>query len=457
VMGSQRKYIIVQFLMEHFIISLIAVFLAVVLANLITPFYVGLYLDIEADVFDFTNYTYIVPFLFFILIFTTFISGAYPAFYISKLKTADALRRNLKLKSGSLFTYFLLTLQLIITVTCLGMGISFVDNINYINKVDKGFDIENIITVLMVDKKEQRDFDLYKSKIIENPDILVIAGSEQHISWSSRLEKTKYKEAEYEVMVLPTGENCLQTMGVNLKQGRLFEANNFDDKANIINPLSENIALNGRPYKIIGVVGDFMQSGVRHHIKPMVIVFRKNTPNIMVIRTPKDKIIEVNKFLEKKWIETFDALYVGYRQIEWLDFDRSKYETMRTIFLSASVIALLLSLFGLYVLISLIINKISKEIGIRKVMGSPIQNIIFILGKNFIYIFGIAALVGSLAGLYITKLTLDTVFEIENHVEVTPIPFLISSFAITLLAVCTISYKVFSAANANPVISLKTE
>ena len=101
VMGSQRKHIIVQFLLEHFLISLLAVLLSQVFTQFITPIYIGLYSNPEYGIWDFSSYDYIVPFLGFILIFTTLISGAYPAFYISKLKTADALRKNLKLWRGN--------------------------------------------------------------------------------------------------------------------------------------------------------------------------------------------------------------------------------------------------------------------------------------------------------------------------------------------------------------------
>lgn len=468
VMGSQRKHIIVQFLLEHFLISLLAVLLSQVFSKLITPIYIGLYSNPEYGIWDFSSYDYIVPFLGFILIFTTLISGAYPAFYISKLKTADALRKNLKLKGGNSFTYALLTLQMIITVVGIGMGIVFTENISYIDKVDKGYAMENVISIPMDATNGQKDFELFKSKIMQNRDILQIAGSSQHISWWSWIEKTKCKDVEYEAIMLPTGENYLQTMGVKLKQGRFFENDKYDDTTKVIinekymktagltNPLNESVTFYGRPFKIIGVVGDFMQRGVTNKVKPMVITFeRKN--GLMVVQTSADKIKEVNKYLETKWIEAFDKPYDGYPQIKMLDNDKWIYRLMKTIFLYVSGISLLLSLVGLYVLISLIINKKTKEIGIRKIMGAPVQNIIYILGKNFIYIFGIAVLVGSLAGLLITQYILDKVFEIENHIDVTPLPFLFSAFGITLLAALTISYKVYKAANENPVVSLRNE
>ncbi|TAF77628.1 MAG: FtsX-like permease family protein [Bacteroidetes bacterium] len=434
VMGSQRKHIIVQFLMEHFLISLLAVLLSQVFSEFITPIYIGLYSDPEYGIWDFSSYDYIVPFLGFILIFTTLISGAYPAFYISKLKTADALRKNLKLKGGNGFTYALLTLQMIITVVGIGMGIVFTENISYIDKVDKGYAMENVISIPMDGTNGQKDYDLFKSKIIQNPAILQIAGSSQHISWWSWIEKTKCKDVEYEAIMLPTGENYLQTMGVKLKQGRFFENDKYDDTNRVIinekymktagltDPLNESVTFYGRPFKIIGVVGDFMQRGVRNKVKPMVITFeRKN--GLMVVQTSAENIREVNKFLESKWIEAFDKPYDGYPQLKMLDNDKWIYKLMKTIFLYVSGISLLLSLVGLYVLISLIINKKTKEIGIRKIMGAPIKSIIYILGKNFIYIFGTALLVGSLAGLLITQYILDKVFEIENHVDVTATPF----------------------------------
>lgn len=468
VMGSQRKHLIFQFLLEHFVISLMAVLLSLAFAEIITPIYVGLYSNPEYGIWDFSSYDYIVPFLGFILIFTTIISGAYPAFYISKLKTADALRRNLKLKGGNRFTYALLTLQMTITVIGIGMGIVFTENISYIDKVDKGYAIENIISLPMDALGGQKDYDLFKSKIKENPDILQIAGSSQHISWWSWIEKTKCKDAEYEAIMLPTGDNYLQTMGVKLKQGRFFDINISDDTnrviinekymktASLTDPLNESVTFYGRPFKIIGVVGDFMQRGVQQKIKPMVITFeRKN--GVMVVQTSADKVKKVNEYLEAKWLETFDQPYDGFPQLKMLDNDKWIYRLMKNIFMYISGISLLLSLIGIFVLISLIINKKTKEIGIRKIMGAPLPNIIFILGKNYIYIFGIATLVGSLAGLVITQFILEKIFIIENHIEITPFPFLLSAFTISILAAITIGFKVYKAANQNPVISLRTE
>lgn len=468
VMGSQRKHIVVQFLIEHFIVSLLAVLLSIVFANLITPVYIGLYSEPEYGIYDFTSYDYIVPFLIFILIFTTLISGAYPAFYISKLKTADALRRNLKLKGGNRFTNALLTFQMIITVVGIGTGIVFTQNMDYIDRVDKGYSMENVIYIPMDISNGQRNFELFKSKIIGNPKILEIAGSQQHISWWSWLEKTKYKEVEYEALMLPTGENYLKTMGVKLLQGRFFEKDNYEDtnrviinemymkNAAIVNPLNESIMLYGRPHKIVGVVVNFMQRGVGSKIKPMVITFAKSN-GLMAVHASTNDIVEVNKFLEKTWLESFDKPYDGHLQITMLDQEKWIFRLLRTIFLYVSGIALLLSMVGLYVLVSLIIDRKTKEVGIRKIMGAPIQNIIYILGKKFIYIFGIALLVGSLLGLILAKGLLDKGIQIENHVDVTPLPFLLSGLLITLIAALTISFKIYKAANQNPVVSLRAE
>jgi len=468
VMGSQRKHIIIQFLLEHFMISLLAVGLSFVISRFITPLYIGLYSSPEYGIWDFSSYDYIVPFLLVLLVFITLVSGAYPAFYLSKLKTSDALRRNLKLKGGNLFTYSLLTFQLIITVIGLGMGLVFIENINFIDKIDNGYAIESVISIPMDGSAGNRDFELFKSKIMDNKDIIEIAGSSQHISWWSWNEKTKYNDIEYDAIMLPTGENYLPTMGVKLKQGRFFDVNNYGDTNNVIinekylktanvqDPLNQIITIYGRPFKIIGVVGDFLQRGTTVKVMPMVITF-KNFNGIMAVKTSREKVASVNKYLEKKWIETFDMPYSGYPQLNMLDNDKWIHKLMKTIFLMVSAISLCLSLTGLFILMSLIISKKNKEIGVRKIMGASILNIVAILSKKFIYIFAVAILVGSLCGLVITKGILDAIFKTDNHVEVTALPFLLSALLITVLSALTVGYKVYTAANANPVVSLKTD
>jgi putative ABC transport system permease protein len=466
VMGSQRKHLIIQFLLEHVIISFIAVVLSAVFVNLITPFYMSL-----RGTPDFSSYKFIALFLLVVLIFTTLISGAYPAFYISKLKTADTLRRNLKLKNGNWFTYILLTLQMSLTVAGIGIGISFANNIDYIINVDKGYDMDQIITVYIGEaNKGYAGYELYKSKIIENPDIQNVAPTIQHINWIMAIgDSVKYKNRPYMVTTLNIGVNYLQTMGVKLKLGRFFDGALYSDTnqaivneyfiktANVKDPLNKSIIINNRPHRIIGVVKDYMQYGVTSPIDPVVITLKRNKADVMVVKVSKDKIEEVNRFLEKKWNETFEIPYGGYLQVSRLDWEMSIYKLMRSVFLSVSAISLLLSLVGLYILITLIINKKTKEIGVRKILGSPVGHIVFILSKNFLYMLGIATLTGSLVGLLVAKYCFDSIIETSIKLDVSKGAFIWSSLIIVVLTVCTISLKVFRAANANPIENLKYE
>lgn len=464
VLGSQRKHLIIQFLVEHLIVVLMGLVLGYVLSEIISPFYWSIWGDFK---FDFRSISFfnLTIFIVILVVVTTIASGAYPAFYISKLQPANILKRDLQLKGENKFTVGLLLMQFSITVIGLGTSIIFTKNAWFIETVYRGYNMENIISIPM----DGKSYSLLKSSIQSNPDIKSIGGTMQHIGWGAWNEKVKSNNKEIDALRLPVGENYLETVGVRLIAGRYFSSRLADDTNRIIvnekfiqavglkDPLNNSVNIYGRPFQIIGVVGDFMQHGIGGKIVPMAISYVNGQDyGLLCVNTDKDNILKVNKFIEEQWKVCFpNVAYTGYPQANNVEEEKKFSNNLSKIFSFVGSISFALSLIGLFVLVSLIINKRAKEVGIRKVLGASILNIIFNLSKKFVVLLLVSIIVGSSIGYFVIKQMMDTLF--AHHIAVTISMFLLTGLVILVVSALTICAKVYHSASANPVDSLRSE
>ncbi len=465
VMGSERSSIIVQFLGETLILCIIATLLSLVMTSFLIDWYNNLWSFLHLKV----EYSIqIIIFLIVLISVAAVMSGGYPSFYISKFQASNILKGTVKLGGTNFFVRSLLTLQFTLSLIAIVFAIAFVNNARFQKNLDLGFETEGIIYTKM-DNSDQ--LDTYKNQLAQNSDIEAVVGSDDHIYSSAKNVSISCNGINKDVKMMDIGEKYLETMSIKIIAGRDFIENSQSDELEsiIVNeeflrhfaltkPLNTKITLmDTASYYIVGVVKDMYLDGIWRPIEPLVL--RKadvDSYTHLVVKTSSDKAINVNAAMEKEWKSIFpDETYTGRYQNRLRVYTQETNENIVKIFSFMGIIATLLSMTGLYSLVTLSIIKKMKEIGVRKVLGASISSLMLVINKEFIIIFLISSLMGSFAGFSIVDMVMSSswAYYLKTGLEVIGFSILL----LFLISSSVITGKILRAARLNPTKTLRIE
>jgi putative ABC transport system permease protein len=269
------------------------------------------------------------------------------------------------------------------------------------------------------------------------------------------------------------GPGYAKTMGLRLVEGRLFEESRKDaDRSNnsiivnskFVNDLGWTTATGRyvtlydttRLY-VIGVVEDFYTNGLWNKIEPTILRLSSSDQySILAVRANKTDLPAILEDISLKWKDIApDRIFGGQLQEDTLQEEKDINGSILKVNIFLAVTATLLSLIGMYNLVSLDIIKRTKEIGIRKIQGAPMHIIMYIICRKFIIILAIASIVGCAGGYYMSLKLLDSIW--DYFVSISALMLLFAILILFLATVMTIILKVFRAAMRNPVESLRYE
>ncbi len=218
--GGQKKQIVTQFMMETFIICLLALFTGIVIAEFLVPAYSNLwsYMTIRLTL---TQYPLFWGFVFVLLLITGFVAGVYPALYVSSFNPVHILKGDSTFKGSGKLSIILLGLQFSISVMALVMGIVFAQNASFQKSIDLGYDKDKLIVVPV----PKAYFASLRNEIKTNPKVVAAEGTKDHIGYGAYRGTIKDEDKPLEVDILDIGSEYAQTMGLHLVDGRLFDAN----------------------------------------------------------------------------------------------------------------------------------------------------------------------------------------------------------------------------------------
>lgn len=468
VMGSSRKHLIFQFIGETSVICFLALILGVLIGEfLLIPAFNDLWPELKLV----TNYFGKPDFLIFItctLLFTSLLAGGYPAFYISNFQPTSILKGTLKFGGTNYFTRTLLTLQFAISLIGIVCSFAFTDNARFQRDFDLGFNKKGLVFTQIENRSE---FETFRNALAGNPDILSIAGSEHHLYSSFFNDPIKFEEKEIEVDILNVGDNYLETVGLTVKEGRDFEVDSETDRKESViiteglakklgmkEPVGKQIIwLDTVQLYVVGVVKDIYNRGLWEEMEPVMLRYgKKDEVSHILVKTPAEKLVAVNQFMESKWKEIFpNKMYIGRYMDEEMVEANTVNNNIVIMFVFLGVVALILSATGLFTMVSLNIIKKMKEIGVRKVLGASMGNISKVINKEFIIILLIASVLGCLAGSWMSGMLMDSIWDYYQKATITS---LLSS-TIILLGTCVLSigYKVYNTTRINPAKVLRDE
>lgn len=467
VMGGMRKHLILQFLGENVLLCLMALVVGLIMAELLVPAYNQLWDFVLLDL-SYTKNLDLILFLMALLIVTGLIAGSYPAFYITKFEPTDILKGTFKIGGTSFFSKVLLTAQFKFTIGAVIMGVAFVQNAYYQEALDVGFDKKGVIYTRLADEGE---YQTYRNSLTSDTRITAMAGSKDQIFSNYYSDPIKYEEMEREVDIFDVGDEYISTMGMTLLDGRDFRKDSETDRkeAAIVNqefvktygwedPIGKRVLwMDTVQLYIVGVVKDFYTGGFWEPLEPTML--RYTSPDLythLIVSADSKDMIAINEEMKTKWKELFpNKLYNGEILDENMAEALEVNANIVTMYIFLGIISTLLSISGLYTLVSLNLIKRMKEIGVRRVLGASISNVTRIVNKEFILILVIAALLGSITSYYGTDLLMGSIW--TYYMEIGFLTFFIPISLIFIISAAVVVTKAFKAAITNPALTLRDE
>lgn len=479
VVGAEKRQLIKQFIGESIILAFIALFLAILVVFLTLPEF-NKFVNKDLD-FNLFNNLGLIFSLIIIALFTGLVSGSYPAFYLSRFQPSRVLQSNQQTSSGkSVLRKTLVVFQFATSIILIiGMGVVS-DQLQYCQDKNLGIDKENILILPASSMMIQR-YSSFQNQLVQHPNIISVSASKRvpsgrllDSSGARLLKEDGTEPLDFRIANVRVSMDFIDTYRIELAAGRNFSTVFPTDsmEAFILNETavtkigwkSADEAV-GQPFgydrrrgRIIGVVKDFHYESLHEPVTPIVLMISPGSFNSISVRyKPQnaEDITSVLNFLQNKWQEyrpnypfTYSFLDENYNQ---LYLGEKKLSQIFGVF---SVIAIFIACLGLFGLASYSAEQKTKEIGIRKVMGANVRNIVFLLSKEFAVLVIIATLVSwPVAYLIMTRWLENFAYRVNLQL----LTFFIAALTAFLIAFITVSYQAIKAAIANPIKSLRYE
>lgn len=477
VVGAQRKEIIVQFLSESVLLSWVAMIIAFILTWLMLPALNDLSgQSLPIDVL--LNWKIIISIL--ILPFVLgIISGIYPALFMSSFQPIRVLKGLLKTGGSSIsFRQVLVTAQFAISIfLIISTGVIF-KQMSYMQKKELGFDKEHIVNLSYnTDLNDQ--FDAFRTELMSSPNIKN-AGRSSRIPTGRLLDAmgARIKKGDTlapinaDIKFVSADVNFTSTYGVTIVAGREFSREfGTDTSGFLINEAAvkvlgfksndeapgKDFGYGGRKGKLIGVFRDFHFESMHEKIVPLVLFVPRNEGNYgnISIKISGSNIPGALAHIEKTWKKFLPETPYQYNFLDE-NFARLYQSEQRqaTLFTIFAVIAIFIACLGLFGLSAFAITQRFKEIGIRKVLGASVSNIVTLLSKDFIKLVLIATIIAfPIAWYFMNNWLQDFAYRITISWWI----FMVAGIMAAAVAIATISFQAVKAAIANPVKNLRTE
>lgn len=472
VLGSYRTHLIGQFLTESVLFSFMSFVLGILLARGLLPYFDQLANKTLA--FPWKEWWFI-PGLAGAMLVVGILAGLYPAFYLSGFRPITVLKGNLSRGSKNATTRSVLVVFQFTTSIVLIIGtIVIARQMHYILHKDLGFDKEQVVllqgTQTMGDKLAA-----FKSELLQQPDVksvtvtdyLPIVGNDTKRNGNQFWEDGKDKNDRYvNLQIWRVDEDYVRTMGMKIAAGRDFSTEMPSDSlAAIINKTMAKKLIDGDPvgryitngrekYKVIGVVEDFHFESMRENIGSVCLVLGQS-PTITAVKVKNERISAVIGEITAVWKHFSPNQPIRYTFLdERFAQMYDDVQRMERIFLSFAVFAIIVACLGLFALSAYMAEQRSKEIGIRKVLGASVNNILQLLTRNFLLLVLISMVIATPLAWYLMHRWLeDFAYQIPITVDI----FALAGLMAVLIALFTVSYQAIRTATGNPVDALRSE
>lgn len=468
-MGADRRSLAFQYLAESLLMAVLSAAIAMLVVDLILPQFniiTGKRLSIPFD----TGFIFVVAG---ITAFTGVVAGSYPALYLSGFSPANILKSRLQLPGGEKWARKgLVIFQFTLAIVFITAVWVIYRQMEFVRMKNLGFDKENVLT-FKLEGPVSSTLDAFLNELQKVPgvdDVSVMRGSVMNgTSFTTGYFRWKGMDPNAIIQFEHLGVyyDMIELLGIKMVAGRSFSREYPSDSSAIIfnetaikvmgldDPVGETFNLWGRDYKIVGVVEDFHFQSLHQEVKPL---FMRITADDF------DKVlVKIERGRERETIEGLTALYSklnpGFAfNFEFLDSEyQSEYvaeERVAVLSRYFASLAILISCLGLFGLASFTAERRLKEVGIRKVLGSSVSRIVYLLTWEFSNVILVAVFLAAPLSYFTTRMWLST---FAFRVEVPWWNFLIAGMVALVIAWLTVGVQAWKAANVNPVQCLRDE
>ncbi len=489
--GAIRHQIKFQIIGEVFITCSLAILLGIILAEFFAPFADVLFQK-ELELNLITDPLMWISVLI-LLTFLTLITSIYPAFLIASKKTTSLFSKKTSAQRVPSVIKGLIVIQFGLAITLMIGTYVMQSQINYLLNKDLGFNPENVVA-LEINNELENGINLgklYAEEAFKIPGVRstsITSGDYRDysefgvvdIGMAQLMSATTISVLGDGIPSEAVDSDYFETMEIELLDGTNFTASNntwspneiiinkaFADAMQWNNPIGK--VLDDKPEdqgwtgpfdgkKIIGVVENYHFKSLYDPLKPMVlqhIEAVERSPGTILLRISSQEMQETLAQVESLWGDVFVKEPFKFAFLD--DMVQRQYnEEIRwnRIIRVASIISILLACFGLFGLSALVAQRRIKEIGIRKVFGASLKNILLLVSRDFMLLVATGFAISVPVAWYLSN---QWLIDFSYKINLGLIPFLLSGLTVLFIAVCTISWQAVKAANTNPVESLKSE
>jgi putative ABC transport system permease protein len=396
------------------------------------------------------------------------ISGFVPGLYIASVNPFKALHQHNESGHGRLRKY-LIILQLSLSIVLLASAFLIQKQLNYIFHKDLGFKNENIIHIPLKDKSRE-NYSLLKQELLNNPMIKGVTNNSPLLSSGIEIPGWTWdgigNDQKHSIARIMADCDFIKTFVLNLVQGENFSSDNLNSYKAIINqaaaktmnmadPIHQHMQLNGQDYEIVGVVENFHSRHFSHQIRPTTILYQESADKMYVAYkadVDRDKLLNNIESVFEKYNPGIPFEYTFFSD-DFAGIYRDESRMLKLLFYFVTA-AFLILCFGLYGLSRQVAIRKTKEIGIRKVNGASILEVLLLFAKDFSIWVLIAIVIATPVAYLLMYRWLN------NFVYKTGLSwwiFALSGLAALLITIITVCWQSWKAASRNPVDVLKYE
>jgi len=475
VVGSTKEQLIKQFLSESILLSFISLFTALILVELLLRAFRNL-LGLDFNINYFGN-PFVIPCLAGLALLVGILSGSYPSFFLSSFKPVEILKtRNLPgVKSRSvLLRNWLIIFQFTVSALLIISIVVIYKQLRYIQNRNLGFEKEHVVVIknirLLKNQKE-----IFKDKLLQHPGIInasiCSAVPSTHFNSWAIVPEGKTDDEWTTLRFCVCDHDYFNTLNIELVEGRFFSKDFGTDKSAAVlnqeavkelgwkNPIGKKFKRGRNTHTVIGIIKDFHYESMHKKLQKMAMVLNSKSykyfERYISVRVGSENIKNTLEYMNSVWKSFSPELPFDYSFLDQdLDNLYRSEEKTGNIFLLFAFIAVVIASLGLLGLVAFTVHKRTKEIGIRKILGANILNIVVLLVREFFILVVLSNFIAWPVGWYVmNKWLMNFAYKTNISIEV----FLITGIFSLLIAIVTIGYQVIKAAYANPVDSLRYE
>lgn len=473
--GAMKRQLILQFLSESILVASLSIIFAMILVEFALPTFNEL--SGKTISTDYSNPIFLLS-LITVILFTGLLAGSYPALYLSSFNPVKTFQKGYKTgKGSSTFRKILVVFQFSLSTALIFISIIIYQQVEYSKNMKLGYNKENLIYIPLIDNLVTQH-EVMKNNLLKNTLIRNVSSHEFNFvsdptprtsgfMWESMNEN---REKNLDLILSGVDYNFFETLDIELVEGRNFSKIYSTDKDGVVlneaalddmklkSPLGKWISLGNWKGTIIGVAKNIHFRSSRQVIEPRIYYlsdYTESRSGIMLIKINGTKTSEAIAFVQSEWNRINPASPFEY---EFIDEDynnlyKSENQVL-TIFKYFTTVAIFISCLGLFGLSLFSAEQRRKEIGIRKVLGASISEIVVLFTKDFAKWVLIANIIAwPIAYYFMNEWLLNFAYKVDLNI----VPFVIAGFSTLIIAMLTVSSQAIKTSLTNPIESLRSE